>query len=471
MGNARSCVVKDELVIYLSDMRTGILSAALAALLLHPAIAEAKPKPAPAPAPAVQLPYMSANLPSSPEVRAFYAAHNYSIWFNGNVAKPGASGFVQILQRSPLDGVSNGAQYAAQVQAALQQAATGSAEAVAYAEHTLSEALVLYSQIMDRPVQGMTYGYEYMRPKPRSAAQILSIAAAVPALDSYLQQVSNPNSIYTGIRDAAWQQMQATGSTVPDPRVIANLDRARGMPAKGKFVMVNSATQMLYMYQDGVPVGSMKIVVGDNGQYLKNRPDTRTPLITSMMFYVIHNPYWNSSDTLTRLNIAPRYAAEGDKYFKQRGFKVMSDWTHDAKVIPTSEVDWKGVRAGTVSVRIRQDPGPNNFMGQLKFPFANPQDIYLHDTDPADRNLFELSQRTRSNGCIRLENADGLATWLLGHAPDKSLTEAEHPEQLQRGVPIYVTYLTAIPQDGQLTFLKDIYNLDPAGSTKVASGK
>lgn len=452
-------------------MRTGILSAALAAFVLHPAIAEAKQKPAPVPAAPIQLPYMSANLPSSPEVRAFYAAHNYSIWFNGNAAKPGAAELVQVLQRSPLDGVSNGAQYAAQVQAALQQAATGSPEAVAFAEHTLSEALVLYAQIMDRPVQGMTYGYEYMRPKARSAAQILTLAAAVPALDAFIQQVANPNSIYTSIRDAAWQQMQATGSTVPDPRVVANLDRARGMPAKGRFVMVNSATQMLYMYQDGVPVGSMKVVLGDNGTYLKNRADTRTPLITSMMFYVIHNPYWNSSDTLTRLNIAPRYAAEGEKYLKQRGFRVMSDWTPNATEIPASQVDWKGVRAGKVSIRIRQDPGPQNFMGELKFPFANPQDIYLHDTDPADRDLFTLSQRTRSNGCIRLDDAHGLATWLLGHQPDESIKDPEHPEQLTRPVPIYVTYLTAIPENGQLTFVKDIYGWDPAGSTKVASGQ
>ncbi len=452
-------------------MRTGILSAALAALILHPAIAEAKQKPAPVPAAPVQLPYLSANLPSSGEVRAFYASHPYSIWFNGNATNPAAAEMVQILQRSPLDGVSNGAQYAAQVQAALQQAATGAPEAIAYAEHTLSEALVLYAQIMNRPVQGMTYGYEYMRPKPPSAADTLKIAAGVPSLSAYLQTVANPNSIYTGIRDAAWRQMQASGTTVPDPRVLANLDRARGMPAKGRFVMVNSATQMLYMYQDGQPVGSMKVVLGDNGTYLKNRADTRTPLITSMMFYVIHNPYWNSSDTLTRLNIAPRYAAEGDKYLKKRGFRVMSDWTANATEIPASQVDWKGVAAGKVSIRIRQDPGPENFMGELKFPFANPQDIYLHDTDPADRYLFKESQRTRSNGCIRLDDAHGLATWLLGHQPDETIKDPEHPEQLTRPVPIYVTYLTAVPQDGQLTFIKDVYGWDPASGSKVASGR
>ncbi len=453
-------------------MKTRIFSAALVALLLQPAIADARPRQEPAAAAAVQLPYQSANLPTSSETRAFYARYGAPIWFNGSVPKPAVNYFLSVLKRAPLDGVAPGPQYAAQLQSAVQQAAAGSPQAIAYADHSLSEALVLYAQMMDRPVPNMTYGYDFMKPKHRSAEQILLTASGSPSLEAYIKSVADPNAVYTSIRDAAWNEMQASGSTVADPRVVANLDRARGMPAKGRFVLVNSANQTLYMYQDGTPVGSMKIVVGDNGEHLKNRPDTRTPLVTSMMFYVIHNPYWNSSDTLTRLNIAPRYAAEGDKYFKQRGFKVMSDWTNDAKVIPTSEVDWKGVRAGKVSIRIRQDPGPENFMGQLKFPFANPQDIYLHDTDPGDRNLFGLSQRTRSNGCVRLENAEGLATWLLGHRPDESITQPEYPEQLPQGVPIYVTYLTAVPKDGQLTFLDDVYGWDPRGASRqVAAGK
>jgi murein L,D-transpeptidase YcbB/YkuD len=446
-------------------MRTGIFVAAVAAAAVPATLATAQPA---AQAPAA-LPYQSATLQTAADVQNFYAGWRFAqIWFRNGAADPAVADFINILRRSSLDGLSTGPQIAASLEAAVQQAGTGNPAAVAYAEHSLSEALVLYAQVMEKPASGMTYGYEYLRPRPVNPGTLLQTAAGAPSLDGYLHTISDPNSIYTSIRDAAWQRMQASGTTTADPRVVANLDRSRGMPAKGRFVMVNSATQMLYMYQDGVPVGSMKVVVGDNGEYLKNRPDTRTPLITSMMFYVIHNPYWNSSDTLTRLNIAPRYAAEGDKYFKARGFKVMSDWTRDAKVIPTSEVDWKGVRAGKVSIRIRQDPGPDNFMGQLKFPFANPQDIYLHDTDPGDRDLFTLSQRTRSNGCIRLEHAPELATWLLGHAPTAT-DEAEAPEQLRVGVPIYVTYLTAIPQAGQLTFLKDIYGLDPKGDTKVAS--
>jgi murein L,D-transpeptidase YcbB/YkuD len=452
-------------------MKTGILFAAGAALLLQSGLAQAATASPVAPSISA-LPYQSANLPTAAQVQSFYASWQYApIWFRSGAVNPAASDLVAVLQRSSLDGLNGGPEIASVVQAAIQRASTGDPAAVAYAEHTLSEALVLYAQTMKQPVPGMTYGYGFLMPRPAQPAEVLLGASVAPSLQAYVQQIANPNAIYTSIRDAAWRQMQASGTTVPDPRVVANLDRARGMPAKGRFVMVNAATQMLYMYQDGVPVGSMKVVVGDNGQYLKNRPDTRTPLITSMMYYVIHNPYWNSSDTLTRLNIAPRYAAEGDKYFKARGFKVMSDWSPDAKVIPTSQVDWKGVRAGKVSIRIRQDPGPDNFMGQLKFPFANPQDIYLHDTDPGDRDLFALSQRTRSNGCIRLENAPLLARWLVGHDPMQT-DQPEYPEQLAQPVPIYVTYLTAQAQDGQLTFVKDVYGMDPtASTTRVASGK
>ena len=138
---------------------------------------------------------------------------------------------------------------------------------------------------------------------------------------------------------------------------------------------------------------------------------------------------------------------------------------------PASSIDWHAVKAGKLNPRVRQDPGPDNFMGALKLPFENPEGIYLHDTDNEDRKLFTYSERTRSNGCIRLEDAPRLATWLLGHPPVAASSEAEFPEQLPRGVPIYVTYLTAQPENGQLTFVKDIYNLDPGGDSRVASGK
>jgi murein L,D-transpeptidase YcbB/YkuD len=449
-------------------MKTGFLIAAASALLIQPGVASAR-KPTPPPAP-VALPYQSANLPTAGEVQAVYANWRYGpIWYRGGAASPAVRDLLNILQRAPLDGLASGPQIAAQVQAAVQRASTGDAAAVAFADHTLSEALLLYARAMKKPVPGMIYGYDYLKPAPVQASSLLQAAFGAPSLQLYVQQLANPNTIYTSIRDAAWQQMQATGSTTPDPRVVANLERARGMPSKGRFVLVNPAVQMLYMYENGVPVDSMKVVVGDYG---KNIPRVSpTPMISSVIFYTIHNPYWNAPDLLVKKNIAPRYLAEGDKYLKSRGFRVMSDWTANAAEVPAKQVDWKAVAAGKTQIRVRQDPGPDNFMGQLKFPFANPEDIFLHDTDPADRNLFGMSDRARSNGCVRLEDARRFGRWLLGHDPITPSTEAEYAERLPQGMPVYLVYLTAQPQNGQLTFARDIYGLDPAADTRVAANR
>jgi murein L,D-transpeptidase YcbB/YkuD len=125
------------------------------------------------------------------------------------------------------------------------------------------------------------------------------------------------------------------------------------------------------------------------------------------------------------------------------------------------------VKAGKVQVRVRQKPSGANSMGDLKFPFANPEDIFLHDTPM--REYFNLASRDKSNGCVRLEDARRFARWLLGREAVKPNNGAEQFEQLPRGVPIFTTYLTAQPANGQLTFVKDIYGWDPQPGTQVAS--
>lgn len=448
-------------------MRTGILSAALVALVLQPGIAEARKKPPePVPAAPVRLPYMSANLPTAPQVRAFYAAYDAPVWFTGSTPKAGLSDLIAILQRSPLDGLGDGADYARQVQAAANQAvATGTPEAIAFADHTASEAFLAYAQAMSRPVPGMIYGYEQLKPVAPTADSVLRVAAGAPSLPAYLNQIANPNSVYVSIRDAAWQQMQASGTTTPDPRVVANLLRASPMPAKGRFALVNTANQMLYMYENGVPVDSMKVIVGDNGK----KYDLPTPMIASVIYYAVHNPYWNAPDHLVKKNIAPLYLQQGMSYLKWRGYHVMTDWSASSAEIPASQIDWKGVAAGTVHIRVRQDPGPDNFMGDLKFPFRNPEDVYMHDSP--EKELFTHKDRMLSNGCIRLEDAHRFGRWVLGHDPTAPNDTPEFAEAVSSPVPVYVTYLTAQVQNGQLTFLDDAYKMDPRGTTQVAAGQ
>jgi L,D-transpeptidase YcbB len=444
-------------------MTKGILITALAALLVQPAAADARKKKAPpVPTAPVQLPYQSVNLPTAGQVRAFYANwHHAPIWFNGNSVKPAASQLIQILQRGSLDGVSAGPQFAAQLQAAVQQAAvTGTPEAIAFADRSLSEALVLYAQVMQRPSEGYIYAHDYLKPRAPGADQLLKIASSAPSLEQYVRQVAYPNSIYGSIRDAAWQQMQSTGSLTPDPRVMANLDRARIFPARGRFVVVDSATQRLFMYENGVLVDSMKVVVGDPWK-LK----LPTPMIASTMYYVVQNPYWNVPHHLVRQMAGNLTNAS---YRKSGGYEVMSDWTADATPIDPSKVDWAAVQRGAKEVRVRQKPSGANSMGDLKFPFDNPEGIFLHDTP--NRQHFNLAVRAVSNGCVRLEDARRFAAWLLQREPVKPSGGAEQFDQMAQGVPVFTTYLTAQVDNGQISFVRDIYGWDP-GPSQVAAGQ
>ena len=70
------------------------------------------------------------------------------------------------------------------------------------------------------------------------------------------------NPIYKQLRDTAWAEAQATGNLTPDPRLLANLDRVRSLPANGRFLLVDSGSSMLTLYQDGQPLDSMKVITG-----------------------------------------------------------------------------------------------------------------------------------------------------------------------------------------------------------------
>jgi murein L,D-transpeptidase YcbB/YkuD len=106
-------------------------------------------------------------------------------------------------------------------------------------------------------------------------------------------------------------------------------------------------------------------------------------------------------------------------------------------------------------------------MGSLKFPFTNPDGIYLHDTPGKD--LFGKDVRNLRNGCVRVEDAKRLGHWLLGQDPVAPNKDPEVAVQLPQGVPIVLTYLTAQVSDGKLTYLNDFYGWDTAGPPQLAA--
>ena len=391
---------------------------------------------------------------SSPAARAVASAydtyHIQPFWFRGSVTNAAVSQLIAILQHAPFDGFAEGPQLAAQVQAAVAQAGSGKPEDIAAAERVLSTAWVSYSQAVRRPTRGMIYAFPELKPQGTSAESILLTTAAAPSLEQYLISTSRLNPLYAQLRDTAWAEAQASGNVTPDPRLLANLDRLRSIPASGRFLLVDSGSSMLTLYQDGQPLDSMKVITGTSA--------LPTPLIASIMFYITYNPYWHAPDHLVRKTIAPTVLRQGMPYLKSHGYHVIDDWSETANVIDPASVDWKAAAAGTLHLRIRQDPGPLNSMGNLKFPFPNPEDIYLHDTP--SKALFAKEQRNLSNGCVRVEDAKRLGRWLLGQDPVSPGSDAEIRVQIPKGVPIYLTYVTAQVTDGKLTYLPDVYGWD-----------
>ena len=393
-------------------------------------------------------------------VGAFYASRqNAPFWLRSGADSSAARELIGALERAPLDGLASGPALAASARALLARAQSGDAAAVAQADRLLSTAWVLYAQALQTPPAGMTYADNWVAPRRDTPGQILARAAAAPSLAAYVRSVSNVNPLYAQLRDAAWSEMQTNGGHI-DPRVLASLDRARDMPVQNRYVMVDTAGAKLYMIEDGRIAGSMKVIVG------KSDPATQTPMLASTIYYATLNPYWHVSPELIRSLTAKNVLEQGLGYLKSKGYQVLSP---AGDLLDPATVDWHAVAAGQETVRVRQLPGPANSMGRMKFGFANSADIYLHDTPSKD--LFAQDDRNLSHGCVRLEDAEALGRWLLGREPQAASNDPELNVPLPTPVPIYVTYLTAQANGGQLSFVDDSYGRDPqrGGSSQVAA--
>jgi L,D-transpeptidase YcbB len=242
------------------------------------------------------------------------------------------------------------------------------------------------------------------------------------------------------------------GAAYYEGLIALNIERARALPADlgRRFVLVDAADARLWMYEDGRPVDSMRVIVG--------KPESQTPMMASLIRYAVLNPYWNVPDDLVRTRIAPNVLRDGLSYLQERGYEILSGWAEDAPRI--DPVDWAAVAAGRERLRVRQRPGDGNMMGEIKFRMPNELGIYLHDTP--DRALFDAADRRLSSGCVRLEDARRLSRWLFGRRVAASSPAPEQRVDLPDPVPIYINYFTAAPTEQGIAFRDDIYGRDEA---------
>lgn len=396
-------------------------------------------------------------------VDRFYSANkNASLWMANREAQ---LALIELLRESPIDGFTRGPALAAEIEAAVAAAQAGDAAAAKTADKLMSSSLVDYVQSLYRPMPGMIYGDNWVRPRVPTGESVLALAARAPSLAGHLNTVWNLNPVYAQLRQAALAEAK-----LPDrgqsARLALNMARARFKSPSSRYVLVDVASQRLWMYENGVPVDSMKVIVGKNEIDKNSGQNLQTPMIASVMYYTVFNPYWHVPDHLVRNAIAKNVNAQGLGYLKSRKYEVVDAWSSTPVIVDPATIDWKAVAAGTAKVKVRQQPTGENSMGKMKFPFENGEGIYLHDTPLKD--YFNKASRDLSNGCVRLEDASRFQRWLNQGPTAAEYSSVEQAVAFPQGVPIYMTYLTARPDEGKIAWSKDIYGWDIA-APKVAA--
>jgi murein L,D-transpeptidase YcbB/YkuD len=427
-----------------SFTKLGGVAAALAAVAAPLCVSGAAAATTTAPAVAVQR--------SGESVQDFYRARaGQPLWLAAG-SGPAAQQLLDLLSSARVDGLNPDQYRVDRLAKALRSARGGSARAVNQAETMLSNAFVAYARDLRRaPDIGIVYVDRALAPTAPSARALLQSAASAPSLSGFMQRMGWMHPTYAQLRHAL-----ASGafSSEGQRRMLAlNLERARALPSgSGRYVLVNTAAQRLYMYDNGEVVDSMRVVVG--------KPKNPTPMMSALIRFASLNPYWNVPPDLAAERIAPNVLKGGTSYLRSAGYQVLSDWGDNPSVVDPKSIDWKAVAEGTTEVRIRQLPGPGNAMGRMKFMFPNREGIYLHDTP--ERELLSEASRLFSGGCVRLEDAPRLGRWLYGQPLKPQGAQAEQRVPLAQPVPVYLVYLTAVPSGSQITYFDDIYGRDAA---------
>ena len=243
-------------------------------------------------------------------------------------------------------------------------------------------------------------------------------------------------------------------------QIELNLERWRWLPQQlgERYIHVNITDYSLSVIEQEKTVVSMPVIVG--------RTSRSTPSFSANMTYIVANPYWTVPKTIAVEDKLPLLRKDPD-YLIKHNFRVYQ-W-HDGEPVELNprSIDWGRVNRSNFNYSLRQEPGPENALGLLKFMFPNQFDIYLHDTPT--RELFEQATRAFSSGCIRVASPIELANYLLQEDPEwgpQSIVStvalgANEIIHLAKPIPVYVLYWTAwVGEDGRMQFRDDIYDRD-----------
>jgi murein L,D-transpeptidase YcbB/YkuD len=240
----------------------------------------------------------------------------------------------------------------------------------------------------------------------------------------------------------------------------ANLERWRWLPhhLEADHILVNTAGFQITLQTEGRVVFS--------GRTVNGRVERQTPPLISHITHLVANPQWTLPRRIAVQDMLPKQQ-EDPGYLSRKQIRVHQWVAGELRETDPQFIDWSLYNQDYFPFVLKQDAGPSNSLGRIKFHLPNRHDIYLHDTPAV--GLFERSRRDLSSGCVRVEGAHRLARLLILRADPEDADRFNQAMEtgetlwvpLAQPMPIYLTYFTSwVDAAGEVHFRPDIYRRD-----------
>lgn len=247
-----------------------------------------------------------------------------------------------------------------------------------------------------------------------------------------------------------------------------NRNRLRGLVnrTQGKsYILVNIPGYELQAVSNGQLQIASRVVVG--------KPATPTPEVSASVRAVNFLPYWHVPQSIAHRALIPA-VKKHPNYLAKEHIRVFTSW--GGQELDSRQVNWWAPQGKRYV--FRQDPGPFNALGLIRLDMPNRHIVYMHDTPL--KKLFKYYLRPYSAGCVRVEEVQQLAGWLLsnetgwGHAGVSRALQAGQQQtvKLSRPVPVHFAYISAwATSDGQAHFRMDIYDKDKTDGREARTAR
>ncbi|MEM6780875.1 MAG: L,D-transpeptidase family protein [Pseudomonadota bacterium] len=244
-------------------------------------------------------------------------------------------------------------------------------------------------------------------------------------------------------------------------RVIANLERLRWVAREkpDRYILVNIPSATLWAIEDGRVVLDMPVILGKK----KRATESFVTEIKGIRF----NPNWTIPPTIKKEDFLPNLV-EDPYYATNRGIEFVHGYGENAMTIDPGMIDWATIEwEDFKQIRMIQNPGRSNPLGQMRVLMPNPYNIYLHDTNKPE--YFQKDNRFISSGCVRVAKPMQLTHFIMEGRQDwsdeqlKNILDSQKLTEVSVGeeLPVFILYQTVwLGDDRKIVYGPDVYGKD-----------